>query len=67
MSVTSWKKIESAPKDGTHIVAYDAALDGLVIIRWRGGDFPGEWVVSWDGAPNPDCTYWLPIPPIPID
>ena len=62
---TTWQKIATAPKDGTKFVAYDPMADAAVIIRWQGGDFPGQWVITWTGEPNPDCTYWLPLPPLP--
>lgn len=75
----TWRKIDSAPKDGTHVLLYfgPPAAGGFVIAAWRRpfeqSDVEAEWMdgarkvmaVPWVVAP----THWmpLPLPPPPED
>lgn len=62
-----WQPIESAPKDGTTILAWDGDLQAVV--RWcsckqewlvlRADDNDGE-AIFWE-----KLTHWLPLPPRP--
>ena len=61
-----WEGIESAPKDGTHILVCTAGSGYYAVsVHW----FDNDWIESmtWDGEPvilkNP--THWIGIPPIP--
>ena len=61
-----WLPIETAPKDGTEILAILKGQIGAQVIFY---DF-GEWLTSWDefrllGDDTP--THWMPLPlPPPI-
>ena len=66
-----WRPIETAPKDGTRILAYGKGPYGHV--EW----FTSQWDKSqscWVSEPNEateynyeDChpTHWMPLPPPP--
>ena len=58
-----WQPIETAPKDGTRILAYCAGGDWQDVIYWE---------ASWQGAPfwcsdrtKTDPTHWMPLPEPP--
>ena len=63
--MSDWLPIESAPKDGTRILAYwrfrSLDSDAIVVARWRGD----EWCVVWDNEPISRIEYWQPLPPPP--
>ena len=58
-----WQPIETAPKDGTAILAWDGIC--IECIKFRGG----LWVTTWEhdeeyselGGP----THWMPLPAPP--
>ena len=63
-----WRPIETAPKDGTHILGWDGNTQTTVKWwQWHGGR--GYWdLVEWgayaeDGEGNP--THWMPLPDPP--
>lgn len=69
-----WQPIETAPKDGTAILAYsaDAAADGrpypMLIVAWG---MPWEWTIfSEDGTTQTgtdyEPTHWMPLPAAPV-
>lgn len=68
-----WQPIESAPKDGTAILAFwNMEIDGRLIrnddcyalARWNGH----EWVsVDDEDRSYTDPTHWMPLPPAPED
>ncbi len=64
-----WQPIETAPKDGTTIILFNAdeqVVDCGFFCTWVGDDRPGHWEVTgcnhWYQG---DVTYWqkLPEPP----
>lgn len=59
-----WRPIETAPKDGTDILACDE--DGQYVARWAAyaGGNP-RWRLWWNGDPNDDLTHWQPLPAPP--
>jgi hypothetical protein len=78
---SKWLPIESAPKDGTWILAYCDFADGGKeprIVRWVADDRPTDdrpfgpfiWATQ-DGRPNIGtiaervATHWQPLPPPP--
>jgi hypothetical protein len=78
-----WRPIESAPRDGTAILLWDASKNVVVSGCWHNepehdspinGYEPGwAWWVSdedtvmWDGGPDDIPTHWLPLPSPPKD
>jgi hypothetical protein len=70
METMMWRPIETAPKDGTHVLVI---LEGVVIEAWfEGGfgDWPGRWEVvkvSSHGCgccsnDNEEPMCWMPLP-----
>lgn len=77
--MSEWQPIETAPKDGTAILAYNPMIGAystayttrFVPDKPYGGGFPcGYWPNGTPGSDNFgrwDCqpTHWLPLPPPP--
>lgn len=67
-----WMPIESAPRDGTGILAMSTHLSSA-----RGGapvmhsvEFDGDtscFLIAEDGWPFYDATHWMPLPEPPHD
>ncbi|CAN7446928.1 hypothetical protein LJR066_002790 [Acidovorax sp. LjRoot66] len=71
--LAGWQSMESAPRDGTHILAWLPDSETCYVVCWAdasngirkelGSTRPG-WHLAWDGyrfdAPAPD--YWHPLP-----
>jgi hypothetical protein len=58
-----WQPIDSAPKDGTRILIYEAEQGEPGTVRvscWRNDTIPA----GWTGGEHPP-THWLPLPPPP--
>lgn len=47
--MTNWQPIETAPKDGTRILAYGMAVEGFPVIMWDSNKprVPAFLVISW--------------------
>ena len=67
-----WQPIETAPKDGTQILAYIHIDDGDIgVMKWMDfGQGLALWVWSDElmGEVDPDPyqpTHWMPLPPPP--
>lgn len=61
----SWQPIETAPKDGTSILATE--IDGEPVVSYFD---EGGWVYSWhayDGYHHWNPTHWQPLPAPPKD
>lgn len=66
-----WQPIETAPKDGTDIIAYfPDAYEKIDIVRWEQNQYHGD---SWayarcvDGLQTSEnATHWMPLPPPPV-
>jgi len=59
--VSGWRKIESAPKDGTPILATNVRMPRVMqVVSWIGN--PHNSWRNWDGR-NP--THWMPLPSPP--
>ena len=80
MSDNGWKPIETAPKDGTLILAASAVTGDRYCVAWQPGNGDPEDVIDgedhWDnvGARNAApalyfdrhfFTHWMPLPPPP--
>lgn len=73
--MSEWQPIETAPKDGTRILAFWPDVYGnssaVQIETWWGawghGRSKETWQNAWewaDGANNP--THWMPLPTPPV-
>lgn len=69
MADHGWKTVESAPRDGSRVLAYFPKVD--MVIPFRRHD-PGGTYDTWvrdDGTPPPYCwgppSLWLTIPKPP--
>jgi len=64
-----WQPIETAPKDGTRIMAWwpDVVLDKSIgVTSWMA---PVGYCIHWtrDGRWSPfDPTHWMPLPAPPV-
>jgi hypothetical protein len=63
MTALTWREIESAPKDGSSILIYEA--DGNVwLVFWRveqgGEEGYGTWTTG--SISNFNATHWMPLP-----
>jgi hypothetical protein len=68
--MSEWMPIESAPKDGTVILAYHATWASWKSVMWLGDRSPHDgcpWVetgytIAW---PVESFWHWMPSPPPP--
>lgn len=73
--MSEWKPIETAPKDGTTILAWGRYSDMPFTVRWKEKD----WQPVWDGWPviqsagdswteyhsADPISHWMPLPAPP--
>jgi hypothetical protein len=59
----TWQPIETAPKDGTDVLAWDG--DSVSLVWWSVGAKKWAWGDFYLDAPAP--THWMPLPPPPED
>ena len=59
-----WQPIETAPKDGTEVLACRAGKKWRQVLGWQwgSGGYDG-WYNSGGRSYNP--THWMPIPDLP--
>jgi hypothetical protein len=67
----NWLPIESAPKDGTRILAWRDTWETCGFVRWvynprTHTEFWNDHI-EWDAYENESepPTHWLPLPPYP--
>jgi hypothetical protein len=76
--VVGWQPIETAPKDGTPVLAFgftageingpgDCEAIEVATYEGPGGDWPGfDWSIAGDAYANWIApTHWMPLPPPP--
>lgn len=56
-----WQPIETAPKDGTHILGFDSGE--AQIITWD--NYDNSWMVYPQLMFDVTPTHWQPLPPTP--
>ena len=61
LRVPDWRAIESAPRDGTNILACRAGEPGAYVVRWFS---LGGWCD--DGTGYNLLTHWMPLPAAPL-
>jgi len=59
-----WQPIETAPKNGTPILASTDEYDEPLILRWKEYNGLSTWR-DWDMDPYRRVTHWFPIPDPP--
>ena len=80
--MSEWQPIETAPKDGTHILIVRAGEDkeSIEITFWyqnfqdeyvpdKDGLYRKEtilWIESWNGNGH-RATHWMPLPEPPVE
>lgn len=58
-----WQPIATAPRDGTHILAYPALLDMACVVSWAGTAQSGYWRLPMTEHATPYFPeYWTPVP-----
>lgn len=58
-----WQPIETAPRDGTHILAYPVLLDVACVVSWHGKGQAGYWRLPMTEKVTPyHPTMWMPVP-----
>lgn len=63
--MSAWQPIETAPKDGTRIMAYIARIEHTLIIYWEPDtDSEPHWSDE-EGFEWTDLTHWMPLPDPP--
>jgi hypothetical protein len=68
--MSEWQDIETAPKDGSSILACDARIEGWQqVVYW---DDEAKAPHMWGLADGPHYhvdmfTHWMPLPPPPLN
>lgn len=78
---SDWQPIETAPKDGTLVLLWEPNGMGRVTGRWEhearfvNGILVvdsvlerwnvSNWILGFTAIPNPEPTYWMPLPEPP--
>lgn len=58
-----WKPIETAPRDGTHVLAYPVLFGVACVVSWHGAGNAGYWRLPMTDQPTPYLpTHWMPVP-----
>jgi hypothetical protein len=69
--MSEWQPIDSAPHDGTWILAVGPDWDGPVMCAWLMNDRVGRAVWTFHGGECPDedrpPTHWLQLPKWPTN
>ena len=64
--MSKWQPIETAPKDGTKILAFDPSLFGICLAIWyQGGWYVSEESQDGSGYEDMPISHWMPLPPPP--
>ena len=65
-AANAWQPIETAPRDGSRILAYQSSTGDCISECWWEEDltdFWAGWVNDFDSEPSP--THWRPLPSPP--
>lgn len=71
--MSEWQSIETAPKDGTHILIYGVADQSpweplVYVVKWDlwPDGVNGQWLeAAGDGFYTFEATHWMPLPTPP--
>jgi|GEM_PF-770818 len=65
---SAWRPIETAPKDGTSIIAATNEYDEPLVLNWRRGGPGSDALEAWrdgEGDSYINVTDWMPLPTAP--
>ena len=60
--MSDWKRIETAPLDGTRVLIYRENWEEHTLVGWAHAD--GDWCVA-GGYPLAGPTHWMELPEPP--
>lgn len=65
-----WQPIETAPKDGTHILVYPALMGVPLVASWKSKSDDFDYIGFWRNPMTEKAvpympTHWMPIPKPP--
>jgi len=65
--MSDWQPIDTAPKDGTLIIAWRDEWDGPISLMWQMDYRAGRemWCFGGYSFDDDQPTYWIPIPTYP--
>lgn len=63
--MSEWKPIETAPKDGTEIVALVSGVPYIVSWTTHGKQHAEPWWRDREGYGLTEPTHWMPLPDPP--
>lgn len=70
--MNTWQPIETAPRDGTEVLANDTSGIGsrVVVAKYLAGDEWSGWIYDDDMLTDcnplgPRPSHWMPLPPPP--
>jgi len=61
-----WKKIQTAPLDGTKILGYDPEDEGYMSVMYFEKLWNAGWVSADYDAVKFNPTHWMALPPKPL-
>jgi hypothetical protein len=65
--MSEWQPIETAPKDGTAFLGYNAGRERIYLIESVHVEYDSK--TTWQdraGYYNITLTHWMPLPPPPV-
>lgn len=60
--MSEWQPIETAPREGMHLVVWDSKNQKPVVPELRAND-GAFWLGDWDWII--EASHWMPLPPPP--
>ncbi len=61
--MNEWQPIETAPKDGTHILGWCKRYGAIEVWWFQDMHYYAGWMDSGDSEPEP--SHWMPLPTLP--
>ena len=64
--MTDWQPIETAPRDGGHVIVYVVLGNDLPTVTLGKWNVTFQrWDIGWSGYVKGEPTHWMPLPPPP--
>lgn len=64
--MSNWQPIETAPKDGTEVIVFEANFPKVIFIAKMGRQGIGVWDWMTTDGDVAFPAYWMPLPKPPI-